>query len=100
MSTIVFMLEEQSFYCGDLDAVATAFDMPNIAQMKQKRLFRNPDGMENPKQELRKLTHHAYQPLIGSRMIAAHMRIHENRSHSFHQLLGGIDKLTGGNPTP
>lgn len=86
--------ELESFYCGDLDAVAAAFDMPRVATMKGKKRFRDPDSMQNPKQELRVLTGNLYQPLIGSRLIASHMRIQINRSRSFHHLIDGIRRLT------
>lgn len=86
--------ELESFYCGDLDAVAAAFNLPRIAAMKDKKKFRDPDAMHNPKQELRRLTNNRYQPLTGSRQIASHMSIEKNRSRSFHHLLDGIRKLT------
>ncbi len=86
--------ELESFYFGDLDAVAAAYGMPRISSMKHKQRFRDPDLMQNPKQELRKLTNNRYQPLMGSREIASHMKVQRNRSKSFQQLLAGIRKLT------
>lgn len=87
--------ELESFYFGDLDAVADAFGMPEIRRKKENRLYRDPDAMENPKSELKKMTGFKYQPLLGSRLIAHHMVLERNRSKSFQVLVAGIRTLTG-----
>lgn len=47
--------ELESFYFGDLEAVANAFNMPDINKMGNNRKYRYPGLIENPKGKLKKL---------------------------------------------
>ena len=89
--------ELESFYLGDLQAVANALAIPALAQYQNSRKFREPDNLNNAKQELQKLTGFHYQEVSGSRQIAALLSLSLdppiNRSHSFQALLQGILQL-------
>lgn len=87
--------ELETFYLGDLEAVAGAFGMNGLANKQNTRKFRDPDALGNPKQELKGLTKGKYQQLLGSREIASRMKPERNCSHSFRVLIEGITQLTG-----
>ncbi len=46
--------ELESFYLGDLSAVAAAIGPSNLAQQQGKAKYRNPDRLTNPAQVLKK----------------------------------------------
>ena len=95
--------ELESFYFGDLSAVAKGLDLPDIERYKTKRLYRDPDQIINPGDELKKLTgkltsnKNVYSKVLGSRSIAPHLSLDgsTNTSNSFNVLLSGIIKLVG-----
>ena len=85
--------ELESFYLGDLKAVAAAYQMNMPSQNSKK--YRNPDRLGNAAEELSKITRRQYQKLDGSRRIAEHLRLDgTNRSNSFNVLCEGIQRLT------
>ncbi|TGD72175.1 DUF4276 family protein [Mangrovimicrobium sediminis] len=86
--------ELESFYLGDLAAVATAIGPGNLGNQQQKAKFRDPDRLGNPAEELKKIAP-TYQKVAGSRAIAPHMNLDNNRSRSFNVLLAGVKKLIG-----
>lgn len=86
--------ELESFYLGHLAAVEQGLGIDKLSARQKGRKFRNPDQTENPKQELRRLTGERYQPISGSRAIAAHLDLSGlNHSHSFRNLLSGVSRL-------
>ena len=87
--------ELETFYLGDLEAVAGAFGIRGLANKQNARKFRDPDAFGNPKQELKRLTKGMYQQLHGSREIARRMKPERNCSHSFRILIMGIVQLIG-----
>ncbi|MEJ2045815.1 MAG: DUF4276 family protein [Reinekea sp.] len=84
--------ELESFYLGDLQAVAIAFGQNNLGKQQNSAKFRDPDRLANASQELKKLVHN-YQKVSGSRAIGPKLRLKNNRSKSFNALLMGIQKL-------
>ncbi len=82
----------ESWYLGDLAAVEKAFNLNGIAQRQGQRKFRDPDALPNAEQELRKLVPE-YQKIAGSRDIAPHLALNNNRSHSFSVFLSGLRGL-------
>ena len=81
--------ELESFFIGDWEAVAQAFDKPALARLARGATFRDPDAIGSPKQELaRRLG--GYQPRDGARRIAPLVDPARNRSHSFHALRTAI----------
>ena len=86
--------ELESFYLGDLEAVAMAFGsrMPSDKLAK----FRDPDHLNNAADELKRLTGGGYQKISGSRAIARFLKTDgTNRSRSFNVLLEGVRRLMG-----
>ncbi|MDQ7073724.1 MAG: DUF4276 family protein [Gammaproteobacteria bacterium] len=84
--------ELESFYLGDLKAVAHAFNLKNLAKQQNKSKFRDPDRLGNPAEELKKMVPN-YQKISGSRAIAPLLNITENRSNSFNALISGIQRI-------
>lgn len=90
--------ELESFYLGDLNAVALGLNIKGLAKQQNKSKFRTPDGLNNAAQELKKITKGKYQKIQGSRNIAPFLRLDgTNTSHSFNVLINGINKLTNNN---
>ena len=83
--------ELESFFLGDLTAVAQGLNLPAVAAMQDKQKFRAPDALANAAEELKKLTKGKYSKLAGSRAIGPHLKLDgSNRSHSFGVLLEAI----------
>jgi hypothetical protein len=82
----------ESWFLGDLAAVETAFGLRGIAKRQSQRKFSAPDKLVNAEQELRRLAP-TYQKVGGSRLIAPHMEIPRNTSHSFQVFISGICRL-------
>ncbi len=88
--------ELESFYLGDLAAVDMGLQLHGLARQQNKKKFRQPDSLENPAQELKKLTRGVYQKIAGSRAISNCLSLDgTNRSRSFNTLIAGLKKLTG-----
>lgn len=89
--------ELESFYLGDLQAVAMAMDIPQLAKQQGKKKFRVPDDLNNAKQELIRLTKFQYQEVAGSRAIAPLLNLNVdesgNCSRSFYHLIRGINQI-------
>ncbi len=64
---------------------------------QESKKYRTPDHLANPVQELRRLTGNRYQKMSGSRDIGVHLRLSNNRSHSFMTLISGIKQLMENN---
>ena len=86
--------ELESFYLGDLAAVAKSIGPANLSERQNKADYRNPDRQSNPSKKLKKLAP-KYQKVLGSRLIAPQMNIHKNRSQSFHALIDGVKRVLG-----
>jgi Domain of unknown function (DUF4276) len=77
--------ELESFFIGDWHAVAQAFDKPALARLASKAMYRNPDDLGSPSQELAKHLS-GYQKRDGARRIAPLVDPARNVSSSFHAL--------------
>lgn len=88
--------ELESFYLGDLAAVAEAIGPKNLGKHQAKVKYRDPDQLANPSQELKRIAP-AYQKISGSRAIGPCMNIDNNRSQSFNVLVSGVRNLIGAN---
>lgn len=84
--------ELESFYLGDLHAVASALGPANLSKKQGNAKYRDPDSLNNAAQELKRIATR-YQKLSGSRAIAPVLSLEHNRSHSFRQLISGIERL-------
>jgi hypothetical protein len=85
--------EIEAWYLGDLAAVSAAFELPNLAKLAGKSKYRNPDGLANAKQELKRLTKDAYQEISGSRALGSLLDFSSNASHSFNVFIAGLRRL-------
>ena len=83
--------ELESWYWGDIDAISKAFGK-DLSYLKNRKKYREPDRIGNPKQELKKLFPELGQ-IDGARKIAPFMNIEKNTSHSFQVFVQGIKTL-------
>ena len=83
--------ELESWYWGDLEAVSAAYGK-NLVSLKEKKKYRDPDRIENPKQDLKKFIPTMGQ-IEGARKIAPFMNIDKNSSHSFQVFVKGVKSL-------
>lgn len=83
--------ELESFFLGDLAAVAQGLNLPSLAGKQNKNPYRKPDAVANAAEELKKLTGNRYSKLAGSRVIGPCLSLNgSNRSHSFGVLVEAI----------
>lgn len=86
--------ELESWYFGDIDALATAYHKPRLKKFAQKKKFRVPDDIPNPKEELYRLIPE-HQQIAGAKLVAPHMNIENNTSASFNCFVSGVRRLAG-----
>ena len=86
----IFCKELEALYLADLNAVGLALGLQGLAGRQAERKFRNPDLLGSPSLELKTLTNGLYQKVGGSRAIAAHLDVNNERSSSFRALLSAI----------
>lgn len=84
--------ELESWYLGNLKAVERVLEVPYLARQQNNRKYRDPDKLNNPNQELLKLTSQKYQKVSTSRQLGPYM-LAENTSVSFGQFLSGLHRL-------
>jgi len=85
--------ELESWFLGDLQAVEHGLGLNGLCKQQKTRKYRDPDRLQNPKQELRRLTKNRYQQILGSREIGRHLSLQGNRSTSFNAFLTGLQRL-------
>lgn len=85
--------ELESWYLGDLQAVEQGLGCKGLAKHQGSSKFRTPDTLVNAAEELKKLTKGKYQKLSGSRAIAPHLSLDDNKSTSFNVLIRGIGRV-------
>lgn len=85
--------ELESWYFGDLEAVAAAYGKPNIvSKYGSKAKYRNPDAIIDVKEELLRIVPE-HQQIERARKISANMDIGRNRSRSFQVFFSGVKRL-------
>lgn len=86
--------ELESWFLGDLAAVEKAYQLTvdSLSRKQTKGKYRNPDLLNNAKQELRKLVP-AYYPGTHSKEIAPYLSLDANKSRSFQVFCTGIPKI-------
>ncbi len=87
--------ELESWYFGDLKAVETGLQINGLSALQLKSKYRTPDGIQNPRRELEKLTKNRYQQVSGSRVIGKHLQLDADcsSSTSFRHFIRGIRKI-------
>jgi hypothetical protein len=83
--------ELESWYLGDLQAIATAFGT-HVDTDPLRKKFADPDHFNNACQELKRLVP-AYQKMAGARTLAPHLDASRNRSRSFQTFVSGVERV-------
>ena len=83
--------ELESWYLGDLEAVAAAF-WAHVNTQPLRKKFADPDACNNAKEALQAIVP-PYQQIGGARQMARHMNPERNRSRSFQVFLAGLRRL-------
>lgn len=86
----VVMQELEAWYFGDLQAIEAAGLIKNGAQYARKAKFRNPDAIQNPKKELRKLIVPYPGQTDMARRFVKHMDVGRNSSTSFRHFCAAL----------
>lgn len=86
--------ELESWYIGDLQALAAAFDEPKLDTPSLRKRFANPDQWQKPSIELQRLIP-SFQKGGAARSMAACLREAENISRSFQVFVGGVRRIAG-----
>jgi hypothetical protein len=84
--------ELESWVVGDWDAIAVAFERPELAAQKLKSVHRYPDQMVRPVEAIRKLIPE-YQKRDGARRVGKLLDPARNQSVSFRSFCTGLRKL-------
>lgn len=84
--------ELEAWYLGDMPALQSAFPSFPVQSLGRKTHLRNPDSYVNPKNELKKRVGD-YPQIATARLIASHMSVEENRSHSFRSFVSGVRRI-------
>lgn len=82
----------ESWILGDMQALAAAFNKPNLVALSASRKFRNPDALANASQEIARLIP-GYQKVGGARTVAPHIDFERNSSRSFNLLINDLKRL-------
>jgi hypothetical protein len=85
--------ELESFYLGDPAAVEKGLEISNIVKRGNRKIFNEPDKVDQPSKALKIATVNRYQKIDGSRRIAPLLNPDTNRSHSFKVLYKSLCKI-------
>lgn len=81
--------ELESWYLGDLAALAAAYTQPNVDTAAHRKRFAHPDDWRKPSVEVKRLVP-AFQKSSGARAMAQHLKPESNRSKSLQVFVGGV----------
>lgn len=84
--------ELEAWYLGDPVALAEAFGNAKLSLIGKKARYRNPDSIQGPSEEVRKLVP-MFQKVSGARRMASHLSRGTNNSRSFQVLIGSLDHV-------
>lgn len=84
--------ELEAWFLGDLPAVAAGLGKPAIARFQAQGRYRQPDAIDYPSRELRRLVP-GYQKVGGAKAVAPHLDLERNTSHSFHVFIAGVRRI-------
>lgn len=85
--------ELESWYFGDMRAVALAYNKPKLQSISEQKKYRIPDRIPSPKDELYRLIPE-HQQIAGAKRIAPYMSIEDNTSVSFRVFVDGVRRLS------
>lgn len=81
--------ELESWYLGDLHALATAFEKNDLDTPAHRKRYIQPDTWQKPSREVKRLVP-VFQKLPGAGAMAAHLDPETNRSHSLRIFVDGL----------
>ena len=81
--------ELESWYFGDTDAMAAAFDDGKLRGLANRARYRNPDDIAKPSRVIKNLVP-GFQKIAGARAMSGRLSGDGNRSHSFAVFLDGV----------
>lgn len=84
--------ELEAWYLGEPDALADAFRNEQLRGIGRRARFRNPDNVQQPSRELRRLVPE-FQKVSGARRMSEFLTRERNTSTSFQVLLSGLDRV-------
>lgn len=85
--------ELETMYLADLQALEQALDMQGLSRLQRSARFREPDRLESPSHELTRLSQGRYQKVGTSRLLGQYLNLENERSHTFKNLVRGIQRL-------
>jgi Domain of unknown function (DUF4276) len=86
--------ELESWLLGDMEAIAAAYNRPNIANLQTKAKFRAPDALANAKQELQRIVGDGFGEIDAVRRITPNLIESRNKSESYHQFTQAVRDLS------
>jgi hypothetical protein len=81
--------ELESWYLGDLAALAAAFSRPRVDTEAHRKRLLHPDDWQKPSAEVKRLVPD-FQKNSGARAMAQHLRPESNRSKSLRAFVAGV----------
>lgn len=84
--------ELESWYLGDLRALAGAFEASKVDTPVHRKRFGHPDNWQKPSIEVKRLVP-AFQKISGARIMAHHLNPADNQSRSFHIFVEGVRRV-------
>lgn len=90
--------ELESWYLGDLAALATAFDEPTADTAAHRKRYAHPDDWQRPSVEVKRLVP-VFQKHSGARVMAQHLDPQNNRSKSLQAFVTGLRYVLHALPT-
>ena len=84
--------ELESWYIGDLAAIAAAYPESRFDTPANHHRYMNPDKWHKPSVELERSIPD-FQKLEGARRMAKHLSAHSNLSHSYNVFLSGLFRV-------
>ena len=87
--------ELESWYLGEPEAMAEAFNDTKLCQIDSRSRYRVPDDVQRPSVEVAKLVP-SFQKVSGARKMASKMSISRNGSSSFRLLMKSVADISDG----
>jgi hypothetical protein len=84
--------ELESWYLGDLAALAAAFRQPGTNTPAYRKRFANPDGWQKPSVQIKRLVP-TFQKISAARSMAQHLDPEHNSSHSLQVFVAGVRRI-------
>ena len=84
--------ELESWYLGDPEAMATAFNDDGLRSIRNRARYRDPDTVLKPSDHLDRLVG-GYGKIASARRMSTQMERDSNQSHSFSVFVNGIEDL-------